>query len=242
MATKIKTLGLAKLAKAEHLNFHLEAVAFIEKCGAENISIETELSLYRTAIDAEIKVVNLQSASALTPEMEAKDKERDEYLSFLFATIDAAKNSPIEAQREAHRQLTPVVSPYQGIARSTDSQESSQIVGLVNDILSSPALVPHTAALNIDPVVSALNSANNDYIKLDAKRTSEIPSKAETNKKRAAVDEQYFAIVDKANATVILAPNDSALTLVNDLNNLIDKTNADYNRRTAKRGGDEPKE
>ena len=242
MATKIKTIGLAKLAKAEHLNFHLEAMEFIEKCDAENILSEAELSLYELAISEEVKVVNLQSASALTPEMEAKDKERDEYLSFLFATIDAAKNSPIEAQREAHRQLTPVVSPYQGIAYTTDSQESSQIVGLVNDILSSLALVPHTAALNIDAVVSALNSANTDYMDLDAKRTSEIPSKAETNRKRAAVDEQYFAIVDKANATVILAPNAEALTLVNDLNNLIDKTNADYNRRTAKRGEDEPEE
>ena len=242
MATKIKTLGLAKLAKAEHLNFHLEAKSFIMKCGAADISVETEFPLYTEAIAEEIKVVNLQSASALTPEMEAKDKERDEYLSFLFATIDAAKNSPIEAQREAHRQLTPVVSPYQGIARSTDSQESSQIVGLMNDILSSESLVPHTAALNIDPVITALNVANNHYMALDVKRTTETPSKAETNKKRAAVDEQYFAIVDKANATVILSPNDSALTLVNDLNNLIDKTNADYNRRTAKRGGDEPKE
>ena len=239
MITKIKNIGFSQKTKAEHLNFHLEVMEYLNKCGAENISCEAEIQLYASAISEEVQVVNLQTASALTADMDAKDKERDSYASYIFTTIDAAKNSPIEAQKEAHKQLTPVVSPYKGIASSTDSQESAQIVGLVNDILSSLALIPHITALNLDAAVSALNSANNDYMALDEKRTSEMPSKAETNKKRKAVDEQYQAIVDKTNATVILAPNAEAQTLVKDINNLIDQTNASYNRRTAKRG-DEP--
>ncbi len=234
MSNKVKDMGLTKLSNAEHLGFHMEVKLFVEKCGAENISVATKLPLYTDAINAEVEVVNRQTASSLTQDLEAKDEERDELLSYLFTSIHNAKNAPMANFKEAYKQLLPAITPYKGIAQKTNSQETAEIMGLVND-LRKDTLLPHITALGLLDILNLIETTNNEYITLDQKRTSDVPSKKDTDTLRSTVDELYETIVDKTNATVILMPNDSAKTLVSDICNLIDKTNTSYNQRTAKR-------
>ena len=233
MTTKVKSFGQTKLTNAEHLNFHLETKMLITTCTPEKISAVTEMPLYEAAIQKEVEIVNRQTASALTADLEAKDKERDELLSYLFAMIDAAKNAPIPAMKEAHKYLAPVIQPYRGIAHEIHSRESAEIVGLVND-LTAVSVVTYVTGLNLLTIVQSLSALNEEYMELDLQRTSEMPSKADTRAVRAEIDKHYESIIDKANATVLLAPNDEAVMLVDNLNKLIDKTNADHNRRKAK--------
>ena len=235
MTTKVKEIGLTKLTHAEHLNFHSEVKMFIEKCGVENVSVTTELPEYGQIIDKEVDMVNRQMASALTGDLESKDKERDDLLSFIFSTVESAKKAPMPTFKEAYKQLTPVLSPYTGIAKKTFSQESAEILGLVKD-LRAPALEVHVSALNLTDVLTLLETTNTDYMNLDQQRTSDVPSKVDARKLRSEVDDMYKALMDKVNATVILMPNDSATQLVQHINTTIDKTNASFNRRTAKRG------
>lgn len=235
MTTKVQEIGFTKLTNAEHLNFHIEVKMFIESCGAENISATTELPLYAQALEEETDMVNRQAASAITADLEAKDKERDELLSFIFATVDSAKNAPMTAFKEAHKQLTPVLSPYKGITKKTYSQESAEILGLLKD-LRVAALETHVSALNLTDVLTLLETVNTEYMTLDQQRTSETPDKIDAGEVRSKVDDLYSTITDKINATVILMPNDSAIQLVKNINNSINETQASYNRRTAKRG------
>ena len=235
MTEKVKGIGFTQLTNAEHLNFHLEVKGFIEKCGVENISATEELAKYGEGIEIEVNMVNRQVASALTGDLEAKDKERDELLSYIFATVENAKNAPMESFKEANKQISPVLSPYKGIGAKTNSQESAEIVGLIKD-LTKDGVASHMATLNLSEVVTMLGTINDEYMGLDQQRTSETPSKADSRNVRSKVEDVYDHIIDKVNATVVLMPNENASQLVQDLNNLIDKTRASYNRRTAKRG------
>lgn len=232
MVLKIKVFGCTKLKNAEHLGFHLEVQMFFNGCGAGNIASEVEMPLYDAAVLAEVDVVKRQRSSVLTAELEQLDKERDDLLSFLFATLDGAKHSPFDAAREAYRQLLPVMTPYRGIVSHPHVQESGEINGLLKD-LRVERLSAYITALAFAPVMDLLESKNNAYMELDRERILAMPSKMDTDVLRGNVDELYHQIVDKINATVVLSPNAEAETLVVALNNYIDQMNASYNLRTA---------
>ncbi len=234
MDKKVKQMGLTKFNNAEHLAFHLDVARFIEKCTAENISCTKELPLYKSAIELEVEIINRQTASSITEELENKDKERDGLISYLFGSINNAKNSPIDTQRASYKTLSFVIAPYQGISQKTHSQESADIITLVKE-LRKEIYLECLAELYLTDVVNLIAQKNNEYIALYQQRTSKTPNKRDTVNVRAKVDEIYELLIDKINGTVVLVPNDSAKTLVINLNNLIDKTTASYNLRKAKR-------
>ena len=236
MSNKIKDMGFSKLTNAEHLSFHNQVMLVVEKCDAENISAVEELALYKTSITSEVDVVNQQSASSITQDLETKDKERDDLLSYLFSSIHNAKNAPMATFKEAYKQLTPAIKPYQGIANKSNPQETAEIMGLVND-LKKDTLAGHIATLGLTDVLNLIETTNNDYVALDQKRSADVPDKKNTLQIRAKIDELYDSITDKTYATVLLAPNDNAKTLIDDINKIIDKTNTSYNQRNAKRDG-----
>lgn len=236
MVTKIKEMGLTKLRNGEHLGFHLEVQLFLNHCGAENIMCTSELLLYDVAIMAEVRIVRRKCASVLTGDMDRIDKERDKLISLLFATFDTAKNSHIDASREANKQLRPVMKPYRGIARYTHLEETGAVIGLIK-ALRAERIKKHIEALNFSPIIDLLEAKNEEYIKFDLQRIYEIPRNVDTETLRKNVDELYHQIINKANATVTLATNEAAETLVKNLNNYIHQTNASYNLSRARRGG-----
>ncbi len=234
MEKKVKEMGFTKLNNAEHLSFHIEASLFVEKCSAEKISAQEEFLLYQAEIEKEVEILNRQTASPLTKDLDAKDRERDELLSYLFATINNAKNAPMANFKEAYKQLVVVITPYQGISQKAHAQETAEIFSLLSELRKQTNL-QHIQSLSLTSVLDLIEAKNNEYIAIDQRRTSEIPTKKDTNELRAKIDKIYTSVIDKANATAILAPNDDALTFINNMNNLIDKTNASYNIRTATR-------
>ena len=245
MYSKTKEIGKRKLTHDEHVAFHSEAKIFIEKCSAAKIFAAKIVEDYVAELEKEIVVVNRMNKSELTSQLEAKDAERDDAIFTFFAMVDLAKRSRVQLKKEAYDALSFILEGYDGIERLAYSAESSKVSAMVAD-LKSAKFASHIAELNLNRTLSDIEELNNEFIALDAQRTADIPEKKETDDIRARVDSLYAQIMDKLNAVVILMPNDGssltleqtpeAVTLVSDLNNLIDKTNATYNRRTAKRG------
>ncbi|MFI3257854.1 MAG: DUF6261 family protein [Spirochaetales bacterium] len=167
--------------------------------------------------------------------MQEKDAQRDELLSYFFTTINTAKNAPLATHKEAHKRLAPLVSSYKGIAYKTLTQKTAEITGLIHDA-QSETYAPYIADLTLNDVLTSIETANNEYIVLDTERTSKNPEATDSKIIRDATDIVYQSMIDKTEATITLSPNEKALTLVTELNNLIDKTKALYNQRTARRG------
>lgn len=232
MVIQIKQFNPEKLANAAHLGFNTEVQVFVNKHGAENISCAVEQTLYNAAVLAEVDVVNRQRGSALTIDLDQLDQERDDLVIYIFRTFDASKFSPLAAAQEAHKQLLPFMKSYRGMQDHHNVKESGEIIGMLKD-LRAANLATYVATLNIGSVMDLLEVKNNTYIELDSQRVSEMPNKLVTDTLRANVDELYYTIVSRANATVVLATNDAAEAFVRDMNNFIDKTNASYNLRMA---------
>ena len=234
MEKKIKSISLTKMTNADHLDFHTKVKLYVEKCGAENISCTQELTLYQAEIDKEATIIYRQSGSALTAELEAKDSTRDGLLSYFIGGVSNAKNSPLPADRDAHEQLSLVLKPFKGIADETNPRESAQIISLIAE-LKQESLAGYIKTLGLDSVIGLIETANNEYITLDQQRTSDVPSKRETNELRARIDSIYHSLMAKTEGTVLLMTNASAETLVVDINNLIDANKKAYSQRTAER-------
>lgn len=228
----IKDIGFSRKNGAEHLNFHNEAKAFMDACGAQNINCTTELNDYEAALTVIRENMSRQQASAITPQLESTDEERDSLILYVFSLLDAGQYSPIETIKEAYQALYPAMQPYRGIGYNTHTQESADIQALLTEI-SSPELLPHTEKLGMTNGMDMLQKKNQEYIDLDMQRVSEVPSKKETLEVRKRIDDIYFNIVIRINSTLTLSSNTEAQTLAVNINNLIDRTNAAYKQRIA---------
>ena len=241
MYTKIKSYGMKSLTNSEHYGFHEKAREYFNECVAEKIFITDEMANYEKAIEAEATALGIIRKSALSAELEEKEIERDNLLSYFFSLFDAASMAYMKSVKDARATLSPVVEQYRYTKDIPVSQESAEIELMVENLNKSEN-VANMTTLNLLTVLAEIERANKEYKALDSQRTSETPSKRETEEVRARVDDAFNAIVDKANAMAILMPNkgDAPITvehtpevqtLVSNINNHIDQTRASYNRR-----------
>lgn len=128
-------------------------------------------------------LVNRSTANAETKDLLKLDAERDSYVSYLLATVRAAKNSPLAAQRDAYNTLEITVRPYTGLARMRNMEETAAISGLLLDFRKE-AVKTAVTALNLDAILTALETANKNYSALtDARsvtRTAESVADSKT--------------------------------------------------------------
>lgn len=231
MAKKISTIAFGKLNNAEIDYFFSQILLFISEYTIEKLNLTQQLvDALRNCQAILMDLVKRQLASALSPQLAALDEERDGYVSYLFSALKTATKSPVAAQRTAAAEVEPVVRPYKGIERHAVGQKSSEIVGLLHD-LSREDLGTHLNALRLTDVIEALDTANTQYITLDAQRTAEIPSKAETDKARRATAAAYFDITDRLEASFILQPTPEIEALIVKINNMVKYTEDAYNTR-----------
>jgi cobalamin biosynthesis Mg chelatase CobN len=229
MSTKISVFGLAKLTNANHVDFHHKFYQYFTATTAAKLNVNAKTATaYQQSQLVEQDIVKRQSGSALSPQLEAKDKQRDQVLYYVFNIYYLAEKAPFAAQREAFAALKPVMKPYQAIYNHAYAQEDAEIIGLLKD-LRADNLKAHIEILGLTPVLNKLEELNKEFIALNNQRTSEIPPATDTKAARAETDRLYSEIVDKANATVQLQTNPEAEKFVTDINNLISETQNTYN-------------
>ncbi len=230
MVEVIKGFELKKLSIAEHFEFHLQTRGFIESATPECISSQEQFEAYQQLIDEEVGIIKRKKASYLTPQIVEKDRERDQLISYIFTTIRNGKNAPIESLQESYKALIPIVSAYKGLSYKSKNEETALIETLLRN-LQAEKVARHIDNLGISETLATLSRVNDEYMMLCCERTSQTPKRVDTNELRSKVDLLYNTIVQRANATLVLASNESAIKLKNNLNNLIDQTKAAYNRR-----------
>ena len=150
-----------------------------------------------------------------------------------LATVRAAKNSPLAAQRDAYNTLEITVRPYTGLARMRNMEETAAISGLLLDFRKE-AVKTAVTALNLDAILTALETANKNYSALTDARsvTRTAESVADSKTVRAQLDSLYDDLVMHITAVNILTPSiTEASAFLTALNQVIAETKAAYNRR-----------
>lgn len=241
MYEKAKQMGFSRLTNDEHVGFHTEAIGFINTCTASRIFADTLMSEYTNAVEKEREVVNRPTKAEFTEQLAEKDRVRDEALIYFFGTINMGQYSIITGAKEAFTYLNRVLEPYKAITGMSYSVESAKIDELLEACGESVAS-SHIKTLGLSEVVDMIKTANDAFEALNSSRTTEALGYKETNALRAKTDELYNEIMEHLNAVVILMQyaTDAPLTLpmtpeaselVTSMNNLIHKTNVNYNRR-----------
>lgn len=177
-------------------------------------------------------LVNRSTANAETKDLLKLDAERDSYVVICWLLSGAAKNSPLAAQRDAYNTLEITVRPYTGLARMRNMRETAP--ARTTACFRKEAVKTAVTALNLDAILTALETANKNYSALTDARsvTRTAESVADSKTVRAQLDSLYDDLVMHITAVNILTPSiTEASAFLTALNQVIAETKAAYNRR-----------
>ena len=218
-----------ELSSAQQTDVNLPYIT-ADATGPKHMNIKVTRAKLESLVE---DLVNRSTANAETKDLLKLDAERDSYVSYLLATVRAAKNSPLAAQRDAYNTLEITVRPYTGLARMRNMEETAAISGLLLDFRKE-AVKTAVTALNLDAILTALETANKNYSALTDARsvTRTAESVADSKTVRAQLDSLYDDLVMHITAVNILTPSiTEASAFLTALNQVIAETKAAYNRR-----------
>lgn len=239
---KIQSMGLEKLNNAEYSNFMSRFSSLVNKAGTKEEVPETSVLGFEVAdflVFEEDRstltdIVSRSRISLQTEDMGSYDKERDNWVVFLFSVLRTEKESPIATRRQAANTLYKLLYPYAHCYRLPNQQETAQIDGLLMDIKKeeNASLVK---LLGLDEVVTGLEETNGMYAELTQQRTHNqaVSQLEETKVVRNRMGEYYDYMLSVTFANSICYPSEVIDTFIKDLNALIDETRALYNQRIA---------
>ena len=203
LAKQIGSVAKTALTNAGHMSMNNEIYARISDATAAALHLEAFAPGYKECIDREAECVNRVTKSASTAQLEAKDKERDKTLQFIYSMNGSYKVCPDETLRTSALLVDSVLRAYDKIYAKAYAEETALIDGLLLDFAKadvSEALKP----LRLDTYVAQLKTLNDAYKALDITRTDEYSArvKTDTTKARKATDETLDLIIQRVNAYV----------------------------------------
>ena len=261
---KVKDFALTALNKAEFIGFLSRVITILKELkegsssGSEpdlpEVQSETDgvASLYidQALIDElqacldELQDRTRNSRSTLaTKTLEQIDKERDALVSYILTVLAQSLDLSLADQREAGTILYNDLKVYAGATGLPQTQETVTINGMIGDA-ESEKLAPHVETMGLTPHFEELKRLNNLYEKQSRERDDETaPAEVSTKELRQQATALYQEIVDRANGANLLHESEDTLAFMKAINRLIEKTEADYNRRKAQGGkGDDEDE
>ena len=221
---KADGITLSQLNNTEYTNFMNRVLTLLTAGSISKLTVTNIVNSIKPKLVQMEDLVNRSTANAET---------KDSYVSYLLATVRAAKNSPLAAQRDAYNTLEITVRPYTGLARMRNMEETAAISGLLLDFRKE-AVKTAVTALNLDAILTALETANKNYSALTDARsvTRTAESVADSKTVRAQLDSLYDDLVMHITAVNILTPSiTEASAFLTALNQVIAETKAAYNRR-----------
>lgn len=214
-----------------------------EECPALGIT-NAELKEFKGYIDQLVDLNRVSRGSEETPEMVDNDLLRDKLVSYLISSISTKRQSPLSDEKAAAVSLYLLVKPYRGIQRSPNEQESILISGLLVD-LAKESYPAKLETLGLTATIEKLKEINDLYIGLTAQRAAyqlSLRQYGTSKELREILLNEYEYIADMAQAKYMLESSEEATLFITELNALLDRTEANYNRRLAGKPAKEEEE
>lgn len=130
---------------------------------AAKINITTALMAeWEKNINAEIEINQHARAMSETKQLIEINRDRNITISYFFKAIDNAKNSSVQAERDAYEKLEPELRNYRKIQALEYEKKSSLIRGLLFDT-EKPEIKPLIALLKLTNTLSILAEQNDSF-------------------------------------------------------------------------------
>lgn len=168
---KPKSFGLSRLTNGAHVTFHEETHASMAFMSLIE-SLKAKLIDYKTAINNEKSLLNLQMGSTYTDDLREADQKSDNAVGTLMRVIDAYTTSPDMELRKVASDLKVIVKPYRGVGRHEMMKQSAEISKLTEVLTSEPAATM-VGKLFLTPALQQVIEANNLVIEINKNRDKE---------------------------------------------------------------------
>lgn len=187
---------------AEHYQAHSDLLAAIPADFTATLGIAPLREEYARLFDIENECYLRNAAYQDTPEVEAKDRLRDNRFLYVSQSIAAARLSPVDETAEAAARLAYHLAPYRDAARLNYASNTAAVADFVQKMRET-ANAADIATLGLTAAIDALDTANTDFNQVYTGRSSELltRSTSETMKTiRPQVDAAYKALASAINA------------------------------------------
>lgn len=207
LAKQIGTVAKTALSNAGHMSMNNEIYARILDATVPALHLETLAPGYKECLDRETECVNRVTKSASTAQLEAKDKERDKILQFIYSMNGSYKVCPDETLRTPALLVDSVLRAYDKIYAKAYAEETALIDGLLLD-LAKADVAAALKALRLDAYAAQLKTLNDAYKALDL-------------------------ITQRVNAYAVLEPTEAINAFIDSVNQIFRK----YKNLIAAKGG-----
>ena len=237
---KLADISLSKLNNAEFTYFAGQIISYIETATVEALHVaEATVTAFKTNHQKLVDLVDQSRAAKETAMIVETDKQEDDLLSYIFATVKSACSHPIATKREAAQAVYNTLRPYTGVQSLPQRQQIQTVDGIILD-LGKEGTATHVATLGLTSEVETLTTLNATYGNLiasraDAQKTNPVESAKPI---RQEMYTQYDELTSTAWAFSIAVPSAALSSFVASVNKLINDTNTAYNQRMAQRKKD----
>lgn len=224
--TRIEVNSNSRMNNGQHYSYHKFIFDRINKETDKTVfNIPDDLlESYGDCIDKEQELNRESRIQLETEDREEEDIVRDNYLTYLFSVLDSSDKSPVPAVQKGGKVLKKATLPYRGIQREPYAEETGLVQGLLRD-LRKDEYAEHVTALNLGPVLDALEEVNNKFVGLEeAKILAKSAASEKENMKtvRLRTDDYYLLICDLIYASGLLCTEEEKLpaikTMIRDIN------------------------
>ena len=249
--TKIEGSSCQRYSNALHVGFHQHILVIFETLLSDvlaklHISVDL-LNSYKKSIDQESELNRKSFASTLTITMDEEEAERDRLLSMLFFLVANALASAKAATKAAAQRLDVVLRPYKGIQNQADDAETALIRGLLGDLRKEENTEAVTA-LNLEPTLTSLETANNAFDQAKNRRAEEnaMDEGETTVEVRKKTDSMYQDICTLVYASALMATEEGdkelCVSIINEMNRVIANYKTSYKQSQAQKEARKKKE
>lgn len=242
--TKIESSSCQRYSNALHVSFHQHILNILDSLLTDiraKLHISEEmLSIYKGLIDREVELNRKSYASTHTITMDEEEAERDRLLSMLFFLVSNAMGSTKGNTKSAAQKIDIVLRPYKGIQNQADDAETSLIKGLLVD-LRKEENSEAVAALNLEPILTNLETTNNAFDLAKNERTAEnsLSQNGTTVEVRKKTDAIYQDICTLVYASALMATGDEdrefCVSIINEMNRVIANYKTSYKQSQAQK-------
>lgn len=234
---KIKGSNCGLFPNALHASFHSRVLTRLKAMSSlALIHVDNDLLADYEETTAVLVDRNREGTGTVkTLDLSEIDTKRDEAVSCVTHTVEAAEWSPLTEVKAAALLLKPVIAPYKKIQTEANDAETILIDGLLNDLHKAEYAAAVTT-LHLDEVLDALEELNEQYREgTEARANERLANQREATKTvRRHEDEVYQRICELIYASELLCTEPMQLPdiiqIIQEINIIIDESNASYNR------------
>jgi len=201
---KITKIDLSHLRNDEHFQFFTEFRDAVLKSGATNLKIETQFLTFQSLYTQEDEALKKIMKSAITAEIQAADKHRDQLFRGMTDANKSALNHFAADVQNAAKRLKILFDTYGNLAQKPLNEQTSGVYNVLQDLKG--AYAADALKVGITDWATELEAANEALDRLMKDRYEETALKTDLKLKevRLQIDAAYRTITERIDALVVV--------------------------------------